>query len=219
MNPQLSESEQRDKLADIYRRLVNAGMNSGTAGNVSCRFDDGLLISPTGATGDSIGADAVVSLTLDGKTRSPGAPSSEWRMHAEIYRRHPSAGAVIHTHADACTALSSLRRPIPAFHYQIAYFGGNEVPCASYATFGSRELALGAAEAMTRHTACLLANHGMICHATTLERALTTAMRLETVARQYWMALQGGEPVLLTEDEMAQVHARYGTYGTAKVSQ
>ncbi len=215
MAASLPENEIRTAVAAIYRQLSSAGLNSGTAGNVSHRFEDGLLISPTGATSEAITPEAIVSVSLDGAVRGPGIPSSEWSMHAEIYRRHANAGAVIHTHADACVALSCLRQSIPPFHYMVASFGGNEVPCADYALFGSHDLALSAAEALDTHTACLLANHGMICYGATLDKAMATAVKLETIARQYWMSLQIGTPILLTNAEMVAVHERYRRgYGT-----
>ena len=126
----------------------------------------------------------------------------------------PVANAVIHTHADACVALSCLRKPLPAFHYMIAGFGGDDIRCARYATFGTADLAASAVEALKDRTACLLANHGMIAMGKTLEAALNTTIKLETLARQYLMALHSGEPVLLLPpEEMARVGRRYGNYG------
>lgn len=214
----ISEDTLRQALADSYRRLADLGLNTGSAGNISCRFDDGALISPSGADAHNIDAQAVVSITMDGENRSPGIPSSEWSMHTAIYRHYPQAMAVVHTHSDACVAVSAQRRPIPAFHYMLAGFGGDEVPCAAYATFGTDALAASAVEALAGHTACLLANHGMICHAPSLEKAVANAAKLETLARQYWMSAQLGTPVVLDAAEMATVRDRYGSYGKARLS-
>lgn len=214
------EFELRVALTNAYQQLARSGLNSGSAGNISCRFDDGALISPTGADGDTISAQAMVSITLDGQLRGPGVPSSEWAMHAEIFRRYPNANAIVHTHADSCVALACQRRSIPAFHYMIAAFGGDHVPCAEYATFGTQELAHAAADALNNRSACLLSNHGMICHGPTIDKALANATRLETLARQYWMSLQGGgSPTVLDSAEMSRVRDRYRGYGFARPSQ
>lgn len=214
-----SEAALRNAIVEAYRHLAEKGLNSGSSGNISCRFDDGLLITPTGADGDSLTVEKIVSLTLEGEARGPGTPSSEWGMHAGIYRRRPEAQAVVHTHADACVALSCMRRSIPSFHYMVAGFGGNDIRCAPYAPFGSLELARNAAEAMKGRTACLLANHGMLCLGQTLAQAVASTIKLETLARQYLMALQAGEPVLLSEDEMAIVRERYAYYGRSRIPQ
>ena len=106
-------------------------------------------------------------MTLAGDVKGNAAPSSEWAMHAAIYLAYPAAQCVVHTHADACTALACLNEALPPFHYMVANFGGDDVRCAPYVTFGTPELARLAVAALTGRTACLLANHGMIVHATT----------------------------------------------------
>ncbi len=211
------EAALRQRLSDGYRQLAKLGLNSGSAGNISCRFGAHVLISPTGAAAETIDADAVVTITLDGEALGPGIPSSEWSMHTEIYRRYPQAQAIVHTHADACVALACRRMAIPAFHYMVAGFGGDDVRCAPYATFGTEALAHAAVDALADRSACLLANHGMICHAPTIEKAVANAHKLETLARQFWMSLQAGPPVLLTPEEMALVRQRYGSYGKARL--
>ncbi|MDB5819054.1 MAG: class aldolase/adducin family protein [Rhizobacter sp.] len=212
-----TEAQLRQALVDGYRKLADRGLNSGSAGNISCRFDGGALISPTGADADTLTAADIVSITIDGDARGPGVPSSEWSMHTEIYRRYTQAQAVVHTHADACVALSCQRRPIPAFHYMLAGFGGDDVRCAAYETFGTLALAHAAADALIERSACLLANHGMICHGATVEKAVGNAVKLETLARQYLMSLAIGPPVLLSAEEMARVRERYKGYGKQRL--
>jgi L-fuculose-phosphate aldolase len=148
-----------------------------------------------------------------GAVSGPLLPSSEWAMHASIYQHDPRAQVIIHAHSDAATALACLGEELPPFHYMLAEFGGDSVRCAPYVTFGTPELAALAAAAIAGRTACLLANHGMICHGRDSESALTTAIRLETLARQYLMACSAGTPRLLDAQEMAQARARYATYG------
>ncbi|WP_158814615.1 class II aldolase/adducin family protein [Methylocapsa sp. S129] len=207
------EGSLRLELCATYRELERLGLSSGSAGNVSARWGEGMLISPAGATGANITPECFVRTALDGAVSGAGRPSSEWAMHADIYRRKAAAWAVIHAHPDACVALSCQRRAIPAFHYMIASYGGNDVPCSEYAPFGSLELAIVATDALKDRTACLLANHGMICHAKNLSDALANALKLEVLARQYILSLQIGPPVILTSEEMAVVRERYKSYG------
>ncbi|MBN8909508.1 MAG: class II aldolase/adducin family protein, partial [Rhodospirillales bacterium] len=117
------------------------------------------------------------------------------------------------THADACTALACLGEALPAFHYMVVQFGGSEVRCAPYVTFGTPALAALAVEALRDRTACLLANHGMIVLGTTAAQALSRSLLLEQLCRQYLLARSAGTPRLLTEAEMAAAKERFRTYG------
>jgi L-fuculose-phosphate aldolase len=211
-----TESELRCAIANAYRDLGRRNMNHGSSGNISCRHGDTILITPSGIDFDAVIPDSITVMNSCGEVQGPGTPSCEWEMHLEIYRMKPDARSVVHTHSDACVALSSLRRPIPAFHYMVAAFGGNDIPCASYAAFGSRELARSAAAALATRTACLLANHGMVCHGPNLAATLSTAVELEALARQYLMATQAGVPISLTESEVSTVQERLYVYSSAK---
>jgi L-fuculose-phosphate aldolase len=212
-DPSLEERVARRALCEAYRKLDALGLTSGAAGNISLRYAKGMMISPAGATASKVTPDCFVETTLEGVVVGGGSKSSEWAMHAEIYRRKPAALAVVHAHPDACVALSCHRRPLPPFHYMVAAFGGDDIPCAPYATFGSIELAHMVADSLENRTACLLANHGMICYAESLDTALANALKLETLARQYLMSLQAGLPVLLDSAEMTVVRKRYNSYG------
>ncbi len=207
------DRERRQAILDIVDRLEAKGFNHGSSGNVSLRVEDGLLITPTGSNSGNLTPERIVRLDAKDAVVGQGTPSSEWHMHASILRAFPTCNAVIHTHADACVALACLRKPLPPFHYMVAAFGGAEVRCARYATFGTADLAASAVEALEDRTACLLANHGMTAIGKTLEAAFQTTVKLETLARQYLMALHAGAVVLLPEDEMGRVGERYGNYG------
>ena len=202
-----------DTLAASYRRLGDAGLIVASAGNLSARTEEGMLISPTGARVEAITGAAMVPMTLDGTHQGTLLPSSEWHMHAAIYRAFPAAGAVVHTHADACTALACLGERLPPFHYMLAEFGGDDVRCAAYATFGTAALADAAVAALAGRSACLLASHGMICHGRDIDAAVTTALRLESLVRQYLLARAAGRPKLLSPAQMRAAHERYRSYG------
>jgi len=203
----------RSELVRLYKALAARDMLVGSSGNVSARDGQGMLISPTGCNADTLGPDHIVAMELDGRYQGPIKPSSEWEMHAAIYRADPAAQVVVHTHSDHATALSCLNLPLPAFHYNVAEFGGEDVRCAPYATFGTPELAKLAAEAMIGRSGCLLANHGMIVHGRDIAHALTQAIRLEALCRQYLLTLAAGLPRLLTPAEMQAAILRYSTYG------
>jgi L-fuculose-phosphate aldolase len=211
-------NQAREAIVEAYVRLDKEGLNRGSSGNVSVRDGvDGMLISPTGIDAARITAAGIVAIGLDGSPRGDGIPSSEWQMHAEIYRAFPDTQAVVHTHADACVAIACQRRVIPAFHYMVAGYGGNDIRCAPYETFGSAALARAAVEALRDRTACLLANHGMLARGPDLKAAVNTTLKLETLARQYWMTLQVGPPTLLSDAEMAEVQLRYRDYGRVRM--
>jgi L-fuculose-phosphate aldolase len=209
----LKRSEARGAVAAAYRDLGRRGLIVGSAGNVSLRTRKGMVITPSGGDPDRAGPADMVPMTLDGAVTGDGTPSSEWAMHAAIYHAKATVGCVVHTHADACTALASLNQDLPAFHYMIASFGGDDVRCAPYVTFGTPRLAHDAVEALAGRSACLLANHGMIVHGRGVEDAMARAVLLETLCRQYLLALAAGSPRILTSQEMADAHERFKTYG------
>lgn len=130
---------ERNKLArqiiDTCLEMTRLGLNQGTAGNVSVRYQDGMLITPTGIPYEKLTESHIVFIDGNGKHEEGKLPSSEWRFHMAAYQSRPDANAVVHNHAVHCTAVSILNRPIPAIHYMIAAAGGNSIPCAPYATF------------------------------------------------------------------------------------
>lgn len=197
-------------------RAMNAsGINRGSAGNVSVRCAGGLLITPTGMAYDECEPADMVKVGADGTAISARQrkPSSEWRFHRDIYAARPEAGAVVHTHSPFATALACQEQGIPAFHYMVARFGGADVRCAAYATFGSQELSDAIISALAGRCACLMAHHGMVVFGRDLDHALALAIELETLCEQYWRVLQLGAPKLLPADEMARVVAKFATYG------
>jgi L-fuculose-phosphate aldolase len=202
------EATLRRELVDQYRRVGELRLNELASGNLSCRFGEGMLISPTGATPESISEGSVVFVGPKGEWEGEHRPSSEWRMHFAIYRDCPAARAVVHTHSDYCVAVSCHNQPLPGFHYLVGVFGGDDVPCVPYSTFGGEELAADAAAALQDRTACLLANHGMICRGGSLRSAVGLAHRLEIMCRQYVLSRQLGEPSRLTAAQWEDFFAR-----------
>jgi L-fuculose-phosphate aldolase len=189
------------------------GINQGSAGNISRRFGDGFLITPSGMSYDRLHAGDIVYVDMSGSSQDALAPSSEWRMHRDIYANHAAAGAVLHAHSTFATVLSCLRLDIPAFHYMVAVAGGIDIRCADYALFGTQALSDNMLAALTDRRACLLGTHGMICFHHNLDKALWLGVEVETLARQYWHARQAGKPVILSTAQMAEVLEKFKTYG------
>ena len=200
-------------VADLYQATARRGLIDGAAGNVSARTAEGMLITPSGGTPDKVGPGDLASITMTGSALNAATRSSEWAMHAAVYQTCPGSAFIVHTHSDACTALACLNERLPPFHYMILQFGGDDVRCSRYATFGTQALADLAAVAINGRTACLLANHGMIVAGTTAEEALTHSVLLETLCRQYLLAKSAGTPRLLTRQEMQGARERFKTYG------
>ncbi|MEA4836819.1 MAG: class II aldolase/adducin family protein [Rhodospirillaceae bacterium] len=196
-------------------RLVREGLNRGSAGNVSLRAPGGFLVTPSGMEPDMMRARDIVFMDMNGVPSGARNPSSEWRMHRDIYAHRPEIGGIVHCHAPFSVALAVLRRAIPAYHYMVAKAGGRDIRCAGYATYGTQALSDQALAALENRRACLLANHGMLALGATLDEAFALAVEVEELAEGYWRALQLGAPVLLADDEMDRVLEKFAHYGRA----
>jgi L-fuculose-phosphate aldolase len=191
-------------------------LNQGTSGNISARHGDTMLISPSATPYDIMTPEMVAAMPIAGEYGSwegPLKPSTEWRFHLDIMKARPEVGGIVHTHATYSTVLAIARKEIPACHYMMAAFGGTNVRLAGYARFGTKELSDYALQALEGRTACLLANHGMIAVGTSLDKAMWLAVELETIARQYYLTLAIGGPVLLSEADIAETASAFGSYG------
>jgi L-fuculose-phosphate aldolase len=189
------------------------GINQGTSGNVSVRTDEGFLITASGIPYQKMKPEHVVEMDLEGGYRGDYFPSTEWRMHMDIFKARPEATAIVHVHSTYATALASLRRDVPAFHYMIGVAGGTTLRVSDYAEFGTQALSDTMLVALQHRSGCLLANHGQICFGKDLDQALWRAGEIEALCHQYWAALVVGKPVVLSDGEMASVLKRFGSYG------
>lgn len=210
------ERKLRQQIIDHCLAMNASGLNQGTSGNISVRCGNDMLISPSGIAYDTLRPEMVATMAIDDESGSwvgPLKPSTEWRFHQDLLRERSDADAVVHAHPTYCTTLAILRKDIPACHYMIAAFGGNNVRCSGYATYGTKSLSDLALEAMEDRTACLLGNHGMIAIGDTLPKAMWRAVELETIARQYYLSLQLGGPVILSDADVEETLAGFATYG------
>lgn len=208
------EPSLRVAVAETSRLTVVERLNRGSSGNVSARCEGGFLVTPSGLASAEVQPDQVVRMTMDGVAAATAlAPSSEWRIHRDIYAARAEVNAVVHVHAPFAVALACLRRAIPAFHYMVAVAGGKDIRCAGYATFGTQALSDRVLTALAGRRACLMANHGLVATGRSLELALALAVEVEGLCEQYWRASLMGEPVLLSDAEMDEALAKFATYG------
>lgn len=203
-------------IIETCRELERRALNQGTSGNVSVRLgpssEEGFLITPTAMPYDLMQPEDMVHMRLNGSYTGRREPSSEWRFHLDIYRNRTDIGAIVHTHSGYATSLACLHREIPAFHYMIGLFGGNNIRCCGYATFGTQELSDCVVKALEGRNAALMGNHGLVVLGPNLRRALDMTVEAETLAMMYWRALQIGEPRLLSDEEIAHVRGKFTAY-------
>lgn len=211
------EQQPREDLLTKAKQLGSSGLSQGKSGNISVRIDDTVLITPSGADYSLLTADDMVALPLDynpERHKLKGMPpSSEWHFHLGLYQARPELKAVVHAHPVYCTALACTGRAIPPFHYMVAIAGGNDIPLAPYALFGTDALSTHVVTALTDRQACLLETHGMIAVGESLDKAFNLAIEVETLAQQYCEALKIGGVKLLSDEQMQQVHDKFKNYG------
>jgi L-fuculose-phosphate aldolase len=205
----------RQDVIDTCLEMNSLRINQGTSGNVSARWKDGLLVTPSGIPYKELLPEDIIFMEFDGSFEAKEGlkPSSEWRFHVDIMRERSDVGAIVHTHSMYATTIAIKGLDIPAVHYMIAAAGGPTIRCAPYATFGTAELSEYAVEALEGRHACILRHHGVIACGKNLSRALWLAGEVETLAKQFHLSMLLGKPSILPDDEIERVVAKFGTYG------
>jgi L-fuculose-phosphate aldolase len=198
--------------------MVVDGLVVGTSGNVSARADDLIALTPTGVDYAELRPEDIPLVSLDGsKVDGRLEPTSELPMHLAVYRESLDPGddpvtAVVHTHAVHATAVSTLVDEVPPIHYILAAIGPT-VRVASYATYGTPELATAMLGALDGRRGCLLANHGTITYGDTLAAAYDRARQLEWACQLWLLARSAGSPNLLPQAEIDRVVEKLRDYG------
>jgi L-fuculose-phosphate aldolase len=213
MRDMATEALLRHQIIEHGLKLSSSGLSPGTSGNLSVRWGEGFLITPSGVPYGALRAEDIVPVALDGRCSHRLAPSSEWQLHRDVYAARPDIRAVVHAHAPHATALAIHGRGLPAVHYMIAAAGGPSIRCAPYFTYGTAELGAATVAALQGRLACLLAHHGLVAAGPSLARAYWLAGEVEALAQQYLLARQLGEPPRLPDDEIARVVAKFKNYG------
>lgn len=185
------------------RRYVVAG-----EGNLSVKLGPGrYLVTPAGAAKGDLAPDDLVEVDEHGRPCGPGRPSSEWRLHAEIYRRRPDVSAICHAHPPHATAYACARRALPASILpEAVLLLGGEVPLAPYATPGTAEIAASILPFIAHHQALLLSNHGVVAVGGSLEEAYRRLETVERVAEVGLAAERLGGAVRLTPQQVRRLN-------------
>lgn len=197
---------EREAVAAACRRLAEDGLVIQTAGNVSVRAgEDLVVITPTGGAFEALEAGDMTIVDRGGEVvEGRYAPTSELSLHLLVYERFDGAGAVVHTHSPMATALSCVVDEVPAVHYSMLALGG-AVPVADYATFGTEELARNVAAALEGGPAALMRSHGATTYARDLDAAMDLTVLLEWACTVYWRARAIGEPAVLGQEQLEDV--------------
>ena len=197
-----------------YSKMLNSRKLSALrSGNISVKYNDGFLITPSGKKYSSLKNKDIVYVSLQGKfDKKKGIPSSEWKFHQDIYKNKKEAEAIVHAHSTNATAVSTHKRGIPPFHYMVAMAGGQDIKCAKYATFGTRDLSKNILKALKGRKACLISNHGQIAFETNLPKAFELAEEVENISLQYITSLKLGKPKILSLNEMKKVLSKAKNY-------
>ena len=197
-----------------YAKMLNSKRLSALrSGNISIRYKNGFLITPSGKKYSLLKNKDIVFVSLKGKFDiKKGIPSSEWRFHQDSYLIKKEAKAIVHAHSNFATAISAHGKSIPAFHYMVAMAGGNDIKCAKYATYGTRELSKNILKALKNRSACLIGNHGQIAFSKNLSKAFELAEEVENLSNQYITTLKIGMPKILSLKEMNKVLSKAKNY-------
>ncbi|MDP6331247.1 MAG: L-fuculose-phosphate aldolase [SAR324 cluster bacterium] len=209
-----AEIELREEIIRTGIRMNKLGINQGTSGNISVRWQEGILLTPTGIPYEELNPEDICYQNWEGKVEGRLERSSKWRFHLAIQKKRKDVNAVVHTHSNHATALAIQEMEIPAIHYMVAAGGGPNIRCAPYATFGTKELSQHALKALENRKCCLLAHHGVIATGSSISKALWLAGEVETLAKQYLLILSTGkEAKLLSGDEIERVRIKMSDYG------
>lgn len=202
-------------LVQACHRLAATGLVVGTAGNVSVRSGDRVSLTPKGIALADVTPDDIAVSDLDGNVLA-GSPTSELELHLAIYRRC-AASAIVHTHAPKATAVACTLDELPVIHYQLLALGG-AIRVAPFRPFGTPELAAAVVDALAGRAAALLANHGAINYASSLDEAVEGAVLLEWACALYLDASRLGTPRVLDEQQQAAVQASAIRHGYRSLS-
>ena len=197
-----------------YSKMLNSRKLSALrSGNISARYKDGFLITPSGIKYSSLKNKDIIFVSLKGKyDKGKKKPSSEWKFHQDIYLNKKEANAIVHAHSTNATAISAHNKGIPAFHYMVALAGGEDIKSAKYATYGTRQLSKNILKALKNRKACLISNHGQIVFDENLPKAFELAEEVENLSLQYITALKIGRPKILSKKEMNKVLVKSKNY-------
>ena len=196
-----AEKIRAELLKYVRRAYFQDKMFAATSGNLSVfdRASGRMIITPGSYPYEDMTEDDMVAVDLDGNVlEGCRKPSSEWKLHAAIYRAFPGVNAVVHTHSPYATSFAINHMAIPVVLYEIAWFLGGDIPVAESAMPGSPEVGENCVKVLKDRNGCLMGNHGAVAMGETLAQAYTRALYIEDAAKAYSLALTHG-PVKVVE--------------------
>ena len=200
------------QIIKTYKKHLDIGLNLGSEGNISIRDNQKIYITPSGIDIKDLNEKHISVLDLNGIQSNKIKPSSEVDLHLMLYKNREEIRSVVHCHSEWASILSCLRKDILQFHYMVAEFGGNDIKCAEYATFGTKKLAKNVLKAIKQRKGCLMANHGQICVGKNLEEASHLSIALEKLSKQYFFCLLSKKLKMLSDNEMKEVLKSFSDY-------
>ena len=209
----MTEQKIRKDIIKFSKLLNKTNLSPLRSGNISVRYKNGFLITPSGMRYETLKSKDIVFVDLKGKYNSKkNKPSSEWHFHKDIYLNKKNANSVVHCHSKNALVLSCIRKKIPAFHYMVAVAGGIDIKCAKYATYGTSELSKNIIQVLNNRLACLIENHGQVVFSDGIDSAFELAQEVEHLSEQYLECLRIGKPKILTNIEMSRVLKKVKNY-------
>ena len=202
----------KKEIIDASKYLLQLQFNIGSEGNISYRQKNEIYITPSGIKTSNLKPKDISKVDLSGKVLNKNKPSSEILLHSYIYRNHKDIRAIVHSHSKWASILSCMRISIPSFHYMVAEFGGNNVKCSKYATFGSEKLSRYVNNVLHNRKGCLIANHGQVTIAKNLEEAVDLSIALEKLSEQYYYLWNSKKIKLLSDKEMRKIVKLFKDY-------
>ena len=203
---------QKKKIIAVSKYLLQLKFNIGSEGNVSCREKNEIFITPSGIKTSELKSSDISRVSLNGEVLNKKKPSSEIFLHSWIYKNNKNIKAIVHSHSKWASILSCMRKSIPAFHYMVAEFGGNDIKCSKYATFGSEKLSKYVHKVLNNRKGCLIANHGQVTIGDNLEEALDLSIALEKLSEEFYFSSISKQVKLLSDQEMTKVVGLFKDY-------
>ena len=202
----------KKEIVDASKHLLQLQFNIGSEGNISYRQKNEIYITPSGIKTSNLEPKDISKVDLNGKVLNKNKPSSEILLHSWIYKSHKDIRAVVHSHSKWASILSCMRISIPSFHYMVAEFGGNNIKCSKYATFGTEKLSKYVNEVLHKRKGCLIANHGQVTIGCNLEEAVDLSIALEKLSEQFYYLWITKQTKLLSDKEMRKIVKLFEDY-------
>lgn len=201
----------QSQLVQTAQRAYREKMFAATSGNLSVfdRESGKIYITPGSFPYEEMTPEDIMAIDLDGNIlEGKHSPSSEWRMHAAIYREDKRVNAIVHTHSPYATAFAINHMRIPAVLYEMVFFLGGDIPVAEGAIPGTPEVGENCVPVLKERNGCLMANHGALAVGDTLDRAYTRAVYIEDAAKAYSVALTHGKTYEIGAEAENEIRAR-----------